>query len=182
MADVFLVQQDDGESLCSWLLKPGLQTVGREAHCEIMIDDGTISREHAQLIVDGHLIRLIDLESRNGTLVDGTRVQSALVRTSSVLQFGRIVCTFSHQSISANPHRDPPSTLPCESPAMIPNIEHLSERKKRVLQLLLDGMSEKEVATKLELSPNTVHHHVTGLYRTFKVSSRGELLALFVRK
>lgn len=182
MADVFLVQRVAGESQQSWPLKPGAQIIGRGAHCEIVIDDGTISREHAQLILDDRLVRLIDLDSRNGTYVDNARIQSAVVGRGSVLQFGRIVCAISQQPISVVPPRDPPSTLPYETEATVPEIEFLSEKKRLVLGLLLDGLSEKEIATKLALSPNTVHHHVTDLYRVFEVSSRGELLALFVRK
>ena len=56
----------------------------------------------------------------------------------------------------------------------------LSERQADVLQLLLRGMSEKEVARQLGVSTHTVHTHVKKLYAEFGVSSRGELLARFV--
>lgn len=56
----------------------------------------------------------------------------------------------------------------------------LSERQSDVLQLLLRGMSEKEVARQLGVSTHTVHTHVKKLYAEFEVSSRGELLARFV--
>jgi DNA-binding CsgD family transcriptional regulator len=45
---------------------------------------------------------------------------------------------------------------------------------------LLEGHSEKEVATSLFLSPHTVHDHVKFLYRHFGVTSRAELLAKFI--
>lgn len=45
---------------------------------------------------------------------------------------------------------------------------------------LLAGDSEKQIAFHLKLSPNTIHTYVKSLYRQFKVSSRGELLARFV--
>ncbi len=182
MLDLYLVQRLAGESQRAWLLKPGVQVIGRGVHCEIVINDGTISREHAQLILGDHVIQVVDLDSRNGTLVNNVRIQSAEVRTDSVIQFGRIVCAISHQPVPLTPTEDLPSTLPYESPTTVPNIELLSEKKQLVLRCLLEGLSEKEVAMKLALSPNTVHHHVTDLYRVFEVSSRGELLALFVRK
>jgi DNA-binding NarL/FixJ family response regulator len=56
----------------------------------------------------------------------------------------------------------------------------LSERQRDVLILLLRGHSEKEVARDLGVSTHTVHTHVKRLYTEFDVSSRGELLALFV--
>jgi DNA-binding CsgD family transcriptional regulator len=56
----------------------------------------------------------------------------------------------------------------------------LSSRQLDVLRLLLRGHSEKEVARDLSVSTHTVHTHVKRLYGEFDVSSRGELLALFI--
>jgi DNA-binding CsgD family transcriptional regulator len=58
----------------------------------------------------------------------------------------------------------------------------LSKRLRETLSLLLDGKSEKEVAVALQLKPGTVHEYITSIYRHFKVSSRAELLAYFVRR
>jgi DNA-binding CsgD family transcriptional regulator len=57
----------------------------------------------------------------------------------------------------------------------------LSARMRQTLQGLLAGEAEKQIAYRLKLSPHTVHVYVKGLYRHFGVSSRGELLARFVR-
>ena len=58
----------------------------------------------------------------------------------------------------------------------------LTPRHLQTLQRLLAGDSEKEVAVRLGVSRHTVHVYVSGLYRHFDVSSRGELLARFVRQ
>jgi DNA-binding CsgD family transcriptional regulator len=58
----------------------------------------------------------------------------------------------------------------------------LSKRLGETLSLLLDGRSEKEVASALGLGVRTVHDYVTMLYKHFEVSSRAELLAYFVRR
>jgi DNA-binding CsgD family transcriptional regulator len=58
----------------------------------------------------------------------------------------------------------------------------LSRRLRETLSLLLEGHSEKQVASKLKLASRTVHDYVTMLYRHFNVSSRAELLAYFVRR
>jgi DNA-binding NarL/FixJ family response regulator len=57
----------------------------------------------------------------------------------------------------------------------------LSGRMRQTLRGLLAGEAEKQIAYRLKLSPHTVHVYVKGLYRHFGVSSRGELLARFVR-
>ena len=67
-----------------------------------------------------------------------------------------------------------PPTIPLEDLG-------LSTRLRQTLQGLLAGEAEKQIAYRLNLSPHTVHVYVKGLYRHFGVSSRGELLARFVR-
>ena len=58
----------------------------------------------------------------------------------------------------------------------------LSPRLQQTLERLLAGDSEKQIAARLALSRHTVHVYVKSLYRHFDVSSRGELLARFVRR
>jgi DNA-binding CsgD family transcriptional regulator len=56
----------------------------------------------------------------------------------------------------------------------------LPPRQHQVLQLLLvEGLSEKEAARALGISPHTVHVYVKCLYRRFGVHSRSELHAAF---
>jgi DNA-binding CsgD family transcriptional regulator len=61
-------------------------------------------------------------------------------------------------------------------------IEALPPRLQAVLKLLLVGDGEKQVAFKLDLSKHTVHTYAKEIYRKLGVSSRGELLAKFIRR
>jgi DNA-binding CsgD family transcriptional regulator len=58
----------------------------------------------------------------------------------------------------------------------------LSKRLRETLELLMEGKSEKEVARELDLSVKTVHEYVGMIYKHFRVSSRAELMAYFVRR
>jgi DNA-binding CsgD family transcriptional regulator len=58
----------------------------------------------------------------------------------------------------------------------------LSKRLRETLSLLLEGYSEKQVASELSLATRTVHDYVAMLYQHFQVSSRAELLAYFIRR
>lgn len=60
-------------------------------------------------------------------------------------------------------------------------VDALPERLQDVLQGLLTGCSAKQLAQDLGLSPHTVNEHIDRLYRRFHVTSRAELLALFIR-
>ncbi|MEO1336418.1 MAG: FHA domain-containing protein, partial [Myxococcota bacterium] len=49
--------------------------VGRSAACQIRLDDRYVSSEHAKLVWTGSKWQVRDLGSRNGTFVDGRRVE-----------------------------------------------------------------------------------------------------------
>lgn len=59
-------------------------------------------------------------------------------------------------------------------------LEALTERQHAVLNLVLAGYSEKQIAGRLHRSINTVHSHIRELYRQFDVQSRAELMAMFI--
>ncbi len=52
----------------------------------------------------------------------------------------------------------------------------ITEREREVLQLLADGRSNKEIAARLELSPNTVKTHVARLFEKLQVARRTEAI------
>jgi DNA-binding CsgD family transcriptional regulator len=56
----------------------------------------------------------------------------------------------------------------------------LTGTERRVLQLVLEGAADKEVASSLGLGTHTVREHVANLYAKFGVSSRAQLLALWL--
>jgi two-component system, NtrC family, response regulator HydG len=67
---------------------PGRVYIGHSAKCEIVIDDPLISRRHAALAVQPQGLVLTDLDSANGTWVNGVRVFSAALDVGAVLRLG----------------------------------------------------------------------------------------------
>jgi len=53
----------------------------------------------------------------------------------------------------------------------------LSEREHQVLQGIVDGLGDKQIAARLEVAVVTVRTHVRNIYRKLQVNSRGELLS-----
>lgn len=53
----------------------------------------------------------------------------------------------------------------------------LTPRTRQVYQQLMLGLSQKEIAVRLRMSPHTVHDHVKQVYTAFGVNSRAELMA-----
>jgi hypothetical protein len=56
-------------------LGEGVVTVGRLPECTITLNDANVSRRHAELRADGNGYFVVDLNSTNGTLVNGTRIR-----------------------------------------------------------------------------------------------------------
>jgi DNA-binding CsgD family transcriptional regulator len=54
----------------------------------------------------------------------------------------------------------------------------ITDRERQVLQLLADGRSNKEIAARLGLSPNTVKTHVARLFEKLRVARRTEAILL----
>jgi hypothetical protein len=65
--------------------------IGRHHSCDVVIDEPTVSRRHARLIFrDGGWI-IQDLESTNGTLLNGRRVGRCRLRPGDQLELGHQV-------------------------------------------------------------------------------------------
>lgn len=68
-------------------LRRGTYRIGRTS-TELTIPDPDLSREHARIEVSDTAMTILDLDSVNGTEVDGKRVRSAVISTSSLIRCG----------------------------------------------------------------------------------------------
>ena len=59
----------------------------------------------------------------------------------------------------------------------LPHYEKLNDRQREVLHLVLEGKSNKEIASALFISQNTVKYHVRNIYVLLEVENRTKLMA-----
>ncbi len=71
----------------------GPMTIGRAAENEIVLDSSDVSRRHARLTWVGNQLRIEDLNSTNGTRVNGTPVRLSDVQPGDQLTLGAQVLT-----------------------------------------------------------------------------------------
>ena len=73
-------------------LPPGsVKTVGRTARADFILDAALVSRLHCRLTADASDQLVVeDLNSTNGTLVNGKKVQRAVLREGDTLTVGRV--------------------------------------------------------------------------------------------
>ena len=91
-ADVLIV---DGRR---YALSGPVTVIGRSSACDVPLDDASASRRHAELRRRGGKTVLVDLDSTNGTLVNGRRVREAPLRAGDRITIGTTAIVFEHAS------------------------------------------------------------------------------------
>ena len=70
-------------------------TIGRGQTCDVVIDDGTVSRQHATIKWEDDRFRVYDLGSSNGTFVGERRVREPVVlEDGAAVRFGAVELVF----------------------------------------------------------------------------------------
>lgn len=65
--------------------------IGRNDDNDVTIADGRVSRHHARIVLDGGGFAIEDLQSSNGTFVDGAQVQHARLHPGASIVVGETV-------------------------------------------------------------------------------------------
>jgi len=105
----------------AYQLQPGEYVVGRGQDADIVLSDESVSRRHAIITVAEGGATIVDLDSHNGTFINGQRVKSAQVLEGDELRLGesRLVleatapspqATVSIQVVSGTPGPAGPTT------------------------------------------------------------------------
>ena len=68
--------------------------IGRDPECEVSLSGAGLSRRHVEIYRQGPIFVLKDLGSRNGTFLNGRRVQHGPVSPGSVLRISDFVGVF----------------------------------------------------------------------------------------
>lgn len=63
--------------------------IGSAAECDVVIDDACVSRRHAVLALTGRGFNVSDLDSTNGTFIDGARIREAFLNGDREIGIGR---------------------------------------------------------------------------------------------
>ena len=91
---VRLLMRLDGQSAV-WHQLGKRTTIGRATENEVRIDEGFISRHHAVAVRDGPDTVLEDLDSTNGTYVNGERISRRTLRDGDLVNLGTLEFHFS---------------------------------------------------------------------------------------
>lgn len=129
--------------------------IGRAAGADLQLEDPKLSRIHAMLQTDAGRWFLVDLNSLNGTVLNGRKIaamQPAQIASGNIAEFGNYKLSFHLVSqpdatVSTTPQPVMPAVeLP---PAASPLLEHLVERH-RDIPLWTEGDIQLKVADIIE--------------------------------
>jgi len=60
-------------------------------------------------------------------------------------------------------------------------VERLTDREKQIAEKIVEGFRNKEIAEKLFLSERTVKSHINRIFRKLELTSRSQLVSLFMK-
>lgn len=93
MAHLCLLSEN-GSTASRWEIRDAPVSVGRGEDADLVVDDLALSRRHFVISREGTEYFLRDLESQNGTFVDGKPAKSARLGHSDCIMAGRSLFVF----------------------------------------------------------------------------------------
>lgn len=88
---MWILQSSEGAEPVTYRLSSGaIKTIGRSTGAELILDAPMVSRLHCRLEAHDETLEVVDLESTNGTYVNGLRVTRAHLIPGDRLKVGRV--------------------------------------------------------------------------------------------
>lgn len=164
-------------------LDSGEFVVGRSKRAQIVIADATVSRRHATIVSADDSLTVEDLGSANGTFVNDGRIERSALRVGDHVRFGAVICAVSASPFLFQRVSETESTyeIPLTA-ADTKQMEGLTAAQEEIVELILKGRSEPEIAKRLGKSRHTIHAHLKIIYRRFDVHSRAELIVEVLKR
>ncbi len=104
MAHLCLLDEN-GAVAQRWEIGDQPMAIGRGETADVTVHDDTLSRRHFTIRREGEAFLIEDLNSQNGTWVDGKRVRGTRLSQNVCIAAGRTLFMFSEGSRPAGPER-----------------------------------------------------------------------------
>ena len=111
--------------------------IGRDASCDVPIENIGISRKHCRFLFEGGRYFVEDAGSSNGTLVNGERVEKAEVKDGDEVQAGKFKLVF---RCSAG---EPPPPPKGDAPQIAPERPAAPSDQMKTFQMSAEDLREK---------------------------------------
>lgn len=119
MQVVLVMFKMDGERR-SFSLPRDVTVLGRREDCDLRIPLGEVSRKHCRFVKEGETLWLEDLDSSNGTLHNGERIQKIVVHPGDTVQIGPVVFVVQIDGMPPDENLQPMPQAEVEGTAVTP--------------------------------------------------------------
>jgi transcriptional regulator with GAF, ATPase, and Fis domain len=79
-----------------------IDIIGRGSTASIFLDEDGVSRNHAEVFMMSGVVEVIDLNSRNGILVNGQKVRKSFLNLGDKLSIGSVDLVYSNETLDTN--------------------------------------------------------------------------------
>jgi pSer/pThr/pTyr-binding forkhead associated (FHA) protein len=122
-------------------------TIGRRPYNDVVIENLTVSGEHAVLIMAGDLVTVEDLHSTNGTYIDGKAVKKQVLHHGDVMDMGKYKVKFESPSQDDEFERTMMyKPRGATSAAAVPNAPVMAPELKGSIKVLSGAAAGREMA------------------------------------
>jgi hypothetical protein len=111
----FVIRPVDGLPETVLTLKPGINRLGRSSNNDHSFPFAEISEYHCEVLVDKELIFVRDMNSSNGTYINGDRIQESALYAGQVMQIGKLEMVLDAQEIKISLPVIPKPEIPVEN-------------------------------------------------------------------
>jgi transcriptional regulator with GAF, ATPase, and Fis domain len=142
---------------------------------DMSLGDSMVSRFHCELHIQTRLPRISDLESKNGTFVDGVRIRDAYLKSNSLIKLGQTLLRFEFGGTSKSkriPSKTECGTLVGVSSAMRTLFDVIERIAPTDSTILLEG----ETGTGKGITAETIHGLSPRRDKPFEVVDCGALV------
>jgi pSer/pThr/pTyr-binding forkhead associated (FHA) protein len=87
--NLFLLKKDGTKT--SFSLASNVTLIGRRQDCDLSIPLSIVSRKHCEICVEQNKLMIRDLHSKNGTFVNGQKVEEMHLNPGDRLSFGPVI-------------------------------------------------------------------------------------------
>jgi pSer/pThr/pTyr-binding forkhead associated (FHA) protein len=151
----------DGNSLGEFELNKERTTIGRRPTNDIHIDNLAVSGDHAVITTIGNDSFLEDLDSTNGTLVNGKPIKKHVLLDSDVIEFGKYQLKYENKTqekVSENRHGFENTVLVRPAKLNVSTPEVTSEAEEKSVALVSENVTPAVVAAEPVISAERIGH------------------------
>ena len=146
-----------GSVMQSLVLHKERVTLGRRSHNDIVLDMRAVSAEHAAIVTILQNSFVEDLDSTNGTRVNGQVIRKHYLQNGDVISIGKYEISYSSEGVAA--YTPPPITIENDFPdteSMIDSVGLLAvkERGQTAIAGVIDGVPQPMPVIKIITGPS----------------------------